>query len=378
MNNSKHPEISALALWHRLEWGQRVGAFTRLPALIRQLGTEPVTMLARAGITCEAIADPENRVPYQALVTLLCEAAQKTACPHIGLLLGRTWHLGDVGMVGEAVRHSPSVGRALQTLIIHHRANSDGGLLFLTDRGSSVDLGYAIYHPAVVGANPLYDVVLAAAMNFMRELCGRGWVPSDVFLPYAKPDDIAHHRSLFKVLPHFSAGFCALRFPVQQLSMPVVGADLRRGRAAMQSLLTPKNSDLLSDVYRAVRRLLIEHRHGGDEIAEALSMHRRTLNRRLQAQGTSFQHVLDDVRFQVARELLASDIALDDIAAMLGYSTVTPFMRTFRRWSGTTPGRWRGMVRGESSAPLQPFARPYSASSTRTSHPASRSTHQIH
>ena len=48
-------------------------------------------------------------------------------------------------------------------------------------------------------------------MNFMRELCGRGWVPSDIFLPYAKPDDVAHHRSLFKVLPHFSAGFCALR-----------------------------------------------------------------------------------------------------------------------------------------------------------------------
>ena len=71
----------------------------------------------------------------------------------------------------------------------------------------------------------------------------------------------------------------------------------------MQYLLTPNNSDLLPDVYRAVRRLLIDHRHGGDEIAEALSMHRRTLNRRLQAQGTSFQRVLDDVRFQVAREL---------------------------------------------------------------------------
>ena len=378
MNDSKLQEASAPGSSQCLGWGQRVGAFARLPALIRHLGAEPVTILARAGITCEAIADPENRVPYQALVTLLHEAADKTACPHIGLLLGRTWHLGDVGAVGEAVRHSPSIVRALQTLCIHQRANSDGGLLFLTDRGPSVDMGYAIYHPAVVGANPLYDVILAAAMNFMRELCGRGWVPSEVFLPYAKPDDVAHHRSLFKVLPHFSAGFCALRFPVQQLYMPVVGADLRRGRAAMQCLLAPDNSDLLPDVYRAVRRLLIEHRHAGDEIAEALSMHRRTLNRRLQAQGTSFQHVLDDVRFQVARELLASDIALDDIAATLGYSTVTPFMRTFRRWSGTTPGRWRGMVRGESSVPVQPFTPLSPASRNRTSHAASRSTHQIH
>ena len=76
---------------------------------------------------------------------------------------------------------------------------------------------------------------MAALMRFMRELCGRGWIPSDIFLPYAKPDDVAHHRSFFKVLPHFSAGFCALRFPVQQLSMPVVGADLRRGQAAVHS-----------------------------------------------------------------------------------------------------------------------------------------------
>ena len=109
MNDSKLRETSAPGSSQCLGWGQRVGAFARLPALIRQLGAEPVTMLARAGITCEAIADPENRVPYQALVTLLHEAAHETACPHIGLLLGRTWHLGDVGVVGEAVRHSPSV-----------------------------------------------------------------------------------------------------------------------------------------------------------------------------------------------------------------------------------------------------------------------------
>ena len=86
-------ETSALGSRQCLEWGQRVGAFARLPALIRQLGTEPVTMLAELA-SREAIADPENRVPYQALVTLLHEAAHETACPHIGLLLGRTWHLG--------------------------------------------------------------------------------------------------------------------------------------------------------------------------------------------------------------------------------------------------------------------------------------------
>jgi transcriptional regulator GlxA family with amidase domain len=79
-------------------------------------------------------------------------------------------------------------------------------------------------------------------------------------------------------------------------------------------------------------------------------MQRRTLNRRLEAHGTTFQELLDQVRFEVARDLLtATHMAIDDIAAAVGYASVSPFMRSFRRWSGTTPGRWRRTV-GEHQA----------------------------
>jgi AraC-like DNA-binding protein len=95
-------------------------------------------------------------------------------------------------------------------------------------------------------------------------------------------------------------------------------------------------------VCRALRLTLLQGRNSGDEVAQMLAMHRRTLNRRLKASGTTFQAVLDEVRFEVARELLTDRaIALDDIAAALGYAGVSPFMRTFRRWTGTTPGQWR-------------------------------------
>jgi AraC-like DNA-binding protein len=48
------------------------------------------------------------------------------------------------------------------------------------------------------------------------------------------------------------------------------------------------------------------------------------------------------VRYSVACELLSvPEISLDDVAATLGYAGVSPFMRTFHRWAGTTPGRWR-------------------------------------
>jgi AraC-like DNA-binding protein len=104
----------------------------------------------------------------------------------------------------------------------------------------------------------------------------------------------------------------------------------------------------MQQVYRGLRRLMLENRHSGDDLAQLLAMHRRTLNRRLKAEGITFQRVLDEVRFEIARDLLAnSNVHLDDVAATLGYAAVTPFMRTFRRWSGTTPGQWRRSVLAE-------------------------------
>jgi AraC-like DNA-binding protein len=205
-----------------------------------------------------------------------------------------------------------------------------------------VDFGYAIYHPEVSDTNQLCDAVLAAGCNYLRELCGSGWAPTEVLVPHAKPADPAPYRNLFKVQPRFSSELCALRFPATWMQHPIDGADAERRSVALAAVESGPPQAFLQQVYRALRLLLLEGRNSGDEVAQMLSMHRRTLNRRLKAHGTTFQRVLDDVRFSIARQHLAtSGIALDDVAATLGYAGVSPFMRTFQRWTGTTPGRWR-------------------------------------
>jgi AraC-like DNA-binding protein len=85
----------------------------------------------------------------------------------------------------------------------------------------------------------------------------------------------------------------------------------------------------------------------GDQAAKRLNLHRRTLSRRLRAQGTSFQRVLDGVRFEVACELLADAARpTSEVAARLGYAEPSAFGRAFRRWSGTSPLRWRELTFG--------------------------------
>jgi AraC-like DNA-binding protein len=71
-------------------------------------------------------------------------------------------------------------------------------------------------------------------------------------------------------------------------------------------------------------------------------MHPRTLNRRLNTYGLGYQELLDETRFEIAQQMLKeSSLEVSEIALRLDYAEARSFIRAFRRWSGTTPARWR-------------------------------------
>jgi len=75
-------------------------------------------------------------------------------------------------------------------------------------------------------------------------------------------------------------------------------------------------------------------------------MDRRTLNRRLNAFGTGFQELADEIRLEIARQMLEdSTMEVIQIALLLDYADASAFTRAFRRWTGTTPASWRARQR---------------------------------
>jgi AraC-like DNA-binding protein len=334
----------------RTAWTQRVGAFAALPALIQHLGTDPVALMIGAGLAPDSLDLAENRIPYSAFGRLFRAAAERTDCGHFGLLAGRLWHLADLGLLGDLMRNSATVGEALRTLVVYQHVDSEGGVPFVLERAGIVDVGYAIYFPGAEGTDQIYEAYLAAGFNFLRELCGGDWRPTEVFVAHAKPNDCRPYGLFFKVQPRFNADFCALRFPAHWMKRRVEGANPARLQAAQQQARAKGSAEFVQRVFRVLRILLLYGKSSGDDVAHMLSMHRRTLNRRLRAEGTTYQEILDQVRYEAARQLLAgSDVSLDDVAAVLGYAGVTQFTRTFRRWAGVSPGRWRHAARHDSS-----------------------------
>jgi AraC-like DNA-binding protein len=78
------------------------------------------------------------------------------------------------------------------------------------------------------------------------------------------------------------------------------------------------------------------------EAAARLHMSPRTLQRRLEEEGTRFSEVVEDARLELARRLLADpSVTLGDVAYRTGFSDLATFSRAFKRWTGQPPGQWR-------------------------------------
>ena len=99
---------------------------------------------------------------------------------------------------------------------------------------------------------------------------------------------------------------------------------------------------IVRELRHALRNRVIGGRCSVDDLAGALSIHRRTLNRCLQREGTTFRAVLERVRFDAARDLLRDNgREIEAVARALGYAEPSAFTRAFRRWAGVPPSRWR-------------------------------------
>jgi AraC-like DNA-binding protein len=110
----------------------------------------------------------------------------------------------------------------------------------------------------------------------------------------------------------------------------------------LQTVETKVAPDLIEDLRQMLRVEMPSGRCSADAIAGHLGMHRRTLNRHLKAAGTGFKTVANEVRFEVARQLVAdTDIPLAQVSAALDFSEPAAFTRAFQRWSGVSPSKLR-------------------------------------
>lgn len=329
----------------RQEVTVRVGPAQVIPALLRDLGANPAAVLAEVGVAPALFNDPDKPISFALRSRLIKHCADRTACRHFGLLIGERGGLHSLGLVGRLVQHSPDVGSALRSLVryLHHHVRGAVTTLAVSDHTAM--LSYDVYEAQVEATDQLGDGAVAVMFNILRDLCGPDWKAVEVMFAHRRPNDVRPFKQFFRVPLSFDAEHNGVVFPVEWLRRPVAGADAELRRLLQEQVDTIEiahGGDLQEKVRAVLRTALLAGHAKANQIAALFSMHSRTLSRRLNASGTSFQLLVDDGRFEIARQMLENtDVDIKQIAVILEYADASAFARAFRRWSGTTPSQWR-------------------------------------
>jgi AraC-like DNA-binding protein len=267
--------------------------------------------------------------------------------PLLGLKLGGGYSPEHYGLFGYAFLSAATLRHALTI------ARNFGPLSFTLFKveflvsGASAALQFArnIDIPADL-VRYYVDRDLAAVVKG-----GKGILPdtlglTEVSLMHEASADRQAYEDFFGCPVRFGTALSQLRFDAAVLDTPMPMRDTATSSVCQQQcqflLARMSKSSGFTD---SVRQLIVA-RPGFfpdiDYIAERLGTTSRTLRRKLNAEGSSYQQILSAVRYQLAREYLStSSLPLEEISVLLGYSSPGNFTNAFKRWHGSSPRRFR-------------------------------------
>lgn len=321
--------------------------------LVEELGGDPADLLARFGLSSEVLASDSALVPITAHDLMLDAAAAELGCPDLGLRLATVQDLGVLGPLALAIQASATAAEALgcaaRFMFVHSPALRIGIQPDPYGRREVVALTYgkdlleSSYSPQAT------ELGLGLFFRFTELLVERRRSVRSVELPHHPLSPVRRYLDFFGADVKFGRPTAALRVERSALDAPFADGNEAVRRLAVE-YLTTNFPDPGSQVAPRVRRILAAALGGSPTIthvARLLSVHPRTLQRRLAAEDVRFDALLDDVRRAAAHRLITTTmLPFGQVAGLVGFTEQSTLSHAARRWFGVGPRELRRTAPG--------------------------------
>jgi len=314
--------------------------------LLSDSGVDPQALFAEFGIDESSLRDPAKRLPFTTVAALWARVGEVLDEPCLGLRSADFLFASHLGALGHAWLASSNLCDALLRAERYGRMLSDHRELTL-EPGPHY-LRVLISHDSLdVAAVQRADSVLAALQVMCRWRAGEQFCAARVQLRHAPlPACAQRYRQLFGCEVEFDAAQDSLWIDNEVAQRALPGGDPQLARINEDYLCSLvaglDRSDLLARAKTQILAQLPSGRVHMAQVATALHLSSRTLQRRLGALGTSFSGVMDDVRREMTLELLQDPRrSLTDIAFSTGFSSLSSFSAAVRHWTGQAPSQVR-------------------------------------
>lgn len=327
------------------------------PELVRELGGDPVALLDRFAIPVGIELTEDAFVSYPAVVRLIEESASVLGCPDFGLRLSRWQGLDILGPVAVVARNARTVREAFQAIARYLYVHSPALRLFevpVPGPGDGPVFAFEVDEPGLPYCPQGYELTLANGARILRMLGGEGSRPRQIAFQHERLGPLSSYQETFGCEVLFAQAWSGIDLGPELAGRPIDNADAETHRVAMRYLdaQAPGSAgadpnDLGTRVAELIRRLLPTGHCSADAVADQLSLHPRTLQRRLADEGVRFHDLLERERKeQAARYLAQPGLYLSQIAGLLGYAEQSTFNRSCQRWFALPPGKVRAGLLG--------------------------------
>jgi len=314
--------------------------------LFESVGLNVSELFRDAGVDLDAVAQHDARFDPDRISTLWELAVARSGNPYLGLAMPDVAHPGSMDVIVHLMMTCPDLLTAIERFLRYLRIVSDAAEIELVREEG----GHGLTVRLIGGTRPVprarVDFVVVTLLNIFRWLTGLNLRPVAVDFPYPEPPDLQPYRLACRSPLRFDAPIHCIHFAQADLLAPLPTANpalaLASDRVAREYLSRLETGVIAPRVKEVVVRRLADGDPLRADIARELRLSERTLQRRLQDEGTSFHELVDATRREMAEQYLQSGrVALTETAYLLGFADQSTFFRACRRWFGTSPGEYR-------------------------------------
>lgn len=323
-----------------------------LPDLVTELGGDLRGLLARGQIPADEFNENEPRVTYRQTIQLMERAAGELDCPDFGMRLAvRQSGGGMFGPLGQVMRNSETFGDALRYVSRHSFAHSLAARVWLRPIPSEnlIFSGHDILLDNIANrAQAMEQILLIGHLEAMNMTGGYARARRIHFC-HQPVSPLRVYRRYFGCEVRFGEPADGVVFSKEDLGCPIIAPDRHafdEVTAYIDRHFTRHRPPLHAETRGVIMRRLSSGNCSNDQVARELNLQLRTLHRRLQAEGTTFQQIKDEVRRDIMLYYLQqTDLSLAGISEKLGFAEQSILARSCNRWFGMPPSEFRRRAR---------------------------------
>ncbi|WP_141688398.1 AraC family transcriptional regulator [Bradyrhizobium paxllaeri] len=325
------------------------GGIARLAcARLKEMGKDPTVILSKVGLTPEEARDPSVRLEVRTQIKLLELAAEEVLDECLGFHLARSFDLREIGLVYYVIASSEQLADALRNAERYSQINNEGVRLRFSMRDGAAVIAVDYVNVDRDADRQHIEFWLVTLVRICRQVTNGRLAPLRLKIKHFRNGMPAEYKAFFGVEIEFGANADEIWFPRPIALLSLVGRDERLNellRRYAEEALARKPRERLtvrSKVEDILQELLPHGRATATEVARRLGMSSRTLSRKLGDESTSFAEIQDQLRAALAKRYLQDKtLPISQIAWLLGYREVSSLTHAFKRWTGTTPQRYR-------------------------------------